>query len=413
MVGTPDAAYCIFGQVPSRQRVPGAQRTSHHTSMELLVALTAPAVAMVRAIGSRGRRDRLERANVRLALILCGLCAGLILAAGPTRADNRTVPAPPLDWVAQGARDHVLVGKIWSARAKGFVDVQTMGLDLALARFVLLGEVHDNPDHHLWQAWGIRTISKLRGARIVEGAPQIEVIAMEMLSVEQSDSLDKFYGRNVAVPRPPGAKAFGRIVGWDKSGWPDYAIYQPIIEQALFEQIVVIPASASRAATRRVSEMGVGALGADETARLGLTAALPADLAGALAKEIADSHCGLIPERAFPAMSMVQRFRDATMADALLSVASSKGGILIAGNGHVRRDRGVPAYLVQRGVPHDQVVAVAHIEVEPGREDAAEYIPRNPAGEAAVDYVVFTPRVERPDPCEQMRAAMQKRKAAE
>ncbi len=285
-----------------------------------------------------------------------------------------------------------------------------MGRDLALARFALLGEVHDNPDHHLWQAWGIRTISKLRGARIVEGAPQVEVIAMEMLSVDQQAGLDKFYGRNVEVPRPPGAKAFGRLVDWGKSGWPDYAIYQPIIEQALHEQIVVIPATASRDLTRKVSAGGFQAVGSGEVARLALAEELAPGPAAALNAEIADSHCGLIPERAFPAMSGVQRFRDATMADALLSVSESKGGILIAGNGHVRRDRGVPLYLVRRGVPADAIMVVAHVEIEPGREDAASYVPRDPDGKSAADYVVFTPRLTRPDPCEEMRKAMDKHK---
>ena len=39
--------------------------------------------------------------------------------------------------------------------------------------------------------------------------------------------------------------------------------------------------------------------------------------------------------------------RDAMMADRLATVAGRAGGVLIAGNGHVRTDRGVPWYLAR------------------------------------------------------------------
>jgi hypothetical protein len=43
------------------------------------------------------------------------------------------------------------------------------------------------------------------------------------------------------------------------------------------------------------------------------------------------------------------------------------------------------------------------LEVEEGKNDAESYLPRDPAGAPAVDFVLFTPRQARPDPCEAMR----------
>jgi hypothetical protein len=43
------------------------------------------------------------------------------------------------------------------------------------------------------------------------------------------------------------------------------------------------------------------------------------------------------------------------------------------------------------------------LEVVEGKNDAAAYLTRAPDGTAAADYVMFTPRQEWPDPCEQMR----------
>lgn len=341
----------------------------------------------------------------RTVCALLALLLSLVFAASAT-ADNRDPSPPPIDWKAKELTDHPLVGRIWSPRSETFVPARELGRELALARFALLGEVHDNPDHHLWQAWAIRTISKLRGARIVEGAPQIDIIAMEMVRMDQSAALDKFYGRDVLVPRPRKPRDFARMLKWSKSGWPDFEIYAPIIEQAMYEQLVIVPASVSQSFARRVSKEGEAALDAKELAKLGLAEPLAAPLEEALEKEIHEAHCGLMPQSAMPRMGFIQRFRDAVMADSLLSVASGKGGILIAGNGHVRRDRGVPWYLEARGVPGKSIVAVQMAEVAAGGTDPASYVERGPDGTPAVDFVVFTPRQSRRDPCEGLKERM-------
>jgi hypothetical protein len=50
------------------------------------------------------------------------------------------------------------------------------------------------------------------------------------------------------------------------------------------------------------------------------------------------------------------------------------------------------------------IAAVAHVEVDPKRLDAQQYVE---AG--AYSYIVFTPIAERPDPCEEMRERFKKR----
>lgn len=346
------------------------------------------------------------------SVIMMLIVAGFACTTGAF-ADNRDPPPPPTDWQSQELRDHPLVGKVWSARDKAFVSLRDFGRSLALARFVLLGEVHDNADHHLWQAWAIRTVSKLRGSRIVEGAPQVDIIAMEMVRTDQNDALDKFYGRNVAVPRTRKARDFARLLKWSDSGWPDFKIYAPIIDQALYEQIVIVPASVSRDFTRQLSKEGISALANGEPERLALSQPFAAEQSEAMATEIREAHCGLMPDAAIPSMSFVQRFRDATMADSLLSVAAGKGGILIAGNGHIRRDRGVPWYLEKRGVPASAIVALKLAEVSEEETEPEKYVERGPDGAPSADFVVFTPRTTRADQCEKMREQMQKKSPAD
>jgi uncharacterized iron-regulated protein len=114
-----------------------------------------------------------------------------------------------------------------------------------------------------------------------------------------------------------------------------------------------------------------------------------------------------MPESAVPAMIVAQRYRDAAFADVMLTAAKDHGAaILIAGNGHVRTDRAVPWYLRQRA-PGKNIIAVMMLEVENGQTDPAAYAPRTPDGTPAVDVIIFTPRAERPDPCEGLRQRSQ------
>lgn len=106
-------------------------------------------------------------------------------------------------------------------------------------------------------------------------------------------------------------------------------------------------------------------------------------------------------------MNLAQRYTDAHLAEAVVRAAREKrGAFLLAGNGHVRTDRGVPWH-VRRLAPQMQVMAVTLLEVEDGAADPETYLPRAPDGKVASDYTLFTPRHERPDPCAKMRDQFQ------
>jgi hypothetical protein len=113
---------------------------------------------------------------------------------------------------------------------------------------------------------------------------------------------------------------------------------------------------------------------------------------------IDEGHCGVLPPRLHAPMVLAQRARDVAMALAMQAAHRDSGPahsgpartVLIAGNGHVRRDVGVPHVLASLGVPAARVVAVGYLE--PGLPtlgfDLVDVAPA-PAG--------------RPDPCEALR----------
>ena len=93
-------------------------------------------------------------------------------------------------------------------------------------------------------------------------------------------------------------------------------------------------------------------LPADVIARYQLDA-LPGPLLAAQETEVRDSHCGALPEPLVSPMAKAQIARDVVMAETLRAHAAN-GVVLIAGNGHVRTDIGVPFWLRRAGVARDR-----------------------------------------------------------
>ena len=55
-------------------------------------------------------------------------------------------------WQSLHFRDHELVGKIYASPDRQQLTLDEVKQRAAEARFVLLGEIHTNPDHHRLQA---------------------------------------------------------------------------------------------------------------------------------------------------------------------------------------------------------------------------------------------------------------------
>jgi uncharacterized iron-regulated protein len=134
------------------------------------------------------------------------LSAALALgSACAPRFDPKLVDAPVAGrpWVSTEHRSHPLVGRIWDPRAARFVDEAALAAAVASADFVLLGETHDNPDHHLLQA-------RLLAAIVAAG--RRPALAFEMLTADQQAAVDAALAR---APKDPDALA--EAVAWKAS----------------------------------------------------------------------------------------------------------------------------------------------------------------------------------------------------
>jgi uncharacterized iron-regulated protein len=305
-----------------------------------------------------------------LALVLLALVAGCATRAG--------VALGP--WQAPLEREHPLAGRIWDVRGGRFVSVDGLVQRLVAHRHVLLGEKHDNPDHHQIQATLLRALLT---------AGRRPVVALEMLDADQAPALARHLA---AAPRD--AAGLADAVNWKRSGWPSWSYYQPIVQAALDAGVPVVAANLAPATARSIARGG--APPADLGARHALDRPLAAPDQARLTKEIRDAHCGHLPAARVESMVLAQRARDAALSDSVLHPGTD-GGVLIAGIGHVRADHGVPVYLAARA-PDATIATVAPLEVrEDWRrpEDYAELF----GGTLPFDWVWFTPRMDYRDPC--------------
>jgi uncharacterized iron-regulated protein len=292
-------------------------------------------------------------------------------------------------------RDHPLVGEIRATADGAALTPGELAQRLSAARFLLLGEQHDNPDHHALQAWALRALAD---------AGRRPTVAFEMLERSQQPALDAYLDAH-----PDDATGLGPALGWSERGWPDWAIYRPIAEAALAHDLPLLAADANRATIREVGRQGFDALSQERAAALAVSTALPEVQQAALIKEMQVSHCNLLPEGALAPMAKVQRLRDAVMADTLIRGArAADGAVLITGGGHARADRGVPWYLRQR-LDAPTVITFRAMEVRPGTTDWRAYLPDTPGTQRpAFDYVWFTPGVDRGDPCAEFAEQMKR-----
>lgn len=314
----------------------------------------------------------------------------IVVLVALTACATARPPVPP--WQAPLGHDHPLAGQIWDVGAGAGIAPHQLLARLAAARFVLLGEQHDNPDHQRLQAWLVRELL---------AAGRRPAVAFEMLDDAQADAL-----RQHLAAAPMDAAGLGPAVAWDRSGWPEWERYRPIAEAALRAGVSLLPANIAPATARAVAQTDIGALDPALVARYGLDRPLPAAAGESLARELRLSHCGHASERMITGMTAAQRARDARMAEALLTGGTRDGAVLIAGAGHVRADRGVPTYLAARG-PGLRVAALAFVEVQPSRAGPEAYADRFD-GRLPFDYVWFTPRMDDDDPCDRFRRTLER-----
>ncbi|WP_454765449.1 ChaN family lipoprotein [Cupriavidus campinensis] len=243
---------------------------------------------------------------------------------------------------------------------------ESVSVAFAGKQYVLLGEVHDN---------AAAQDQRLRALTRAVEAGWRPAVAMEQFDRERQADIDR------ARKERPGDADYVIEQAGTQGGW-QWPLYRPVVALALQYDLPLLAANLSRAEASKIVRGGLGEVfPEDQQAALGLDKPLPADLVDAQTAVLDAGHCGHFPKAMLPGMLNAQAARDAVMAQTLTPYAS-RGAVLIAGNGHVRRDLGVPRWI---GGDGGKVLSVGYLETGSSAE--------------GFDEVVRVAPVERKDPC--------------
>ena len=243
----------------------------------------------------------------------------------------------------------------------------------------LLGEVHDNAALHALRLQSVQALLD-QGAR--------PALLMEQFDRQQQSQIDRLLQPAPGVTQDAAARdatveALVQLGGGATSGW-QWDFYRPYLRLALRYQLPLVAANVSRSDARALMAQGLAAQGFD--------AAVPPDIGAAQAGQIERSHCGQIDATQAGRMATAQVARDQFMARQVVAHAG-RGVLLLAGNGHVRKDLGVPRWLPLALQARTRVVGF----VEAGQADDG--------AAAAFDQTVSAPAAPRGDPCAAQRPA--------
>ncbi len=244
------------------------------------------------------------------------------------------------------------------------------------ADILLLGEVHDNPGHHAVQAAILR--------HRLEHTDRPASVVFEMLPRSKQPAIDAYGGD---------ADGFADAMGWNDSGWPDAAIYQPVFDAAFAAGARLIAGDLPRDTLKSLYGAGPEILPPDILTVYRSFDPLPEAVRDEMTELQFDAHCGVFPRDRLSAMVTIQRARDAALAAAVIAAFEQSGGpvILIAGTGHTRTDHGA-GKLLRLGLPGADILAIGM--VERGKRAGAP---------APYDVAIATEPHSRPDPCDKLR----------
>ena len=252
-----------------------------------------------------------------------------------------------------------LAGKIWDLNNRHFITEEVLVSEIAKSDWVLLGENHENEEHHDIEQNLIEAISD---------AGRLGNVALEMANQDQQKLLDEQLN-NPNVTEVD--------LNWSR-GWP-WDWYGELVKTALEKAQRVIATDLTRDQQMQ----------AYMDSEIELPTGPYREFMDAILYE---SHCGKLPKSQLSNMLRVQIARDKAMHSALINNSTNKLDVFIAGTMHTRYDTGIP--LVGKLNSKTVLMVSAGPEMDPGK-----YIPESYQDNPIADYIIFTPETEPVDHC--------------
>jgi uncharacterized iron-regulated protein len=225
--------------------------------------------------------------------------------------------------------------------------------DLARRSVVLLGEQHDNAEHHRWQ---LQILAALHAHN-----PNM-IVGFEMFPRRVQPALDRWAAGALDV------RQFLKESDWQKVWGFDPELYMPLFHFVRQNRLAMIALNVDRALITRVGQEGWAAIPTDRRSGLSDPAKASDPYRRYLAEVFANSHrraradtdlASVMKDGDFKRFVAAQLTWDRAMAEALAEARRKQPAFLVVGvmgQGHARSGHGVPHQLTDLGVADTAVL---------------------------------------------------------
>ncbi len=234
---------------------------------------------------------------------------------------------PPLASI-EGKPGHFGEGRIVDLSKGRSISFEALISELRAKDLIFVGEVHDNPEHHLMEVQILQALTDRYGPLTV---------AMEFFDTTKQPVLDRY------VENHSGETAFLQEVDWRKSWAFPYYFYRPLVMTAKANGNRIMGINAPIHIVRKVARSGLDSLTPEERDHV----ADQIDLGNAAhrdyLKEVYEDH----PKSSlknFEHFYQAQCVWEDTMAENIAQHIRTAGGktVVFAGNGHIIQGFGIP-----------------------------------------------------------------------
>jgi uncharacterized iron-regulated protein len=245
----------------------------------------------------------------------------------------------------EGVSGHFFIGQIIHTDTGDAISFDQLIDQLGSRGLIFIGEVHDNPEHHLIQIQILQALMARYGHITV---------AMEFFQEPQQSIIDRYMDGESTE------SVFLKDVSWSKNWSFDYHFYRPLILMAKKEGSKVLAINAPGDIVKKVARSGLNGLDPNERVQLASRIDLSNESHRAYLLEVykEDAHQDL---RNFDYFYQAQCVWEDTMAENIAEYLKENKETIVAftGNGHIINKFGIPDRALGR-IPVDMATIVLY-----------------------------------------------------
>jgi len=261
-----------------------------------------------------------------------GLSLFMVLFA-MTACSTTKPPMPPLASI-EGVQGHFRIGRIINSKTGKAISFDQLIDQMGSRRLIFIGEVHNNPEHHLIQVQILQALMSRYAPRTV---------AMEFFNKTQQPVIDQYMDGSTTET------VFLKDVGWDKNWAYAYHFYRPLMLMTKEKGLKILAINAPNSIVKKVARSGLSSLDPSERNQLASHINLENESHRTYLRKIYEKHTHRDLKR-FDFFYQAQCVWEDTMAENIAKylIKNKEKIVVLAGNGHIINKYGIPNRTLSR-----------------------------------------------------------------